>query len=313
MEQAYSGGVDLASQGGYHNLMAQTTGSHSVLLDFRGMEPAPERLIEIVRESAGLRGERLVVDWGGRFPWTLDRAAARRDAFPEQLVAAVDATVGASHRDLVVRLRSLLPSGYASRVSYRHLERARRDDAAEWRGALSKLASDLVDDLRSLLPSLAEIEVVAVAPEAEMLIAAAESSGLRGRQTADEPAEPLGGIEERLIDQEHPARVPRPIGEVHAALRAWREAGWRLVARFHEAVLCAAGDPARRGPDLVEAMKALSHHLRALREIRGRFKAVYEGLAADDAVAGFIADVSAPLHEQYAQLAARTASLRRTR
>jgi hypothetical protein len=298
--------------------MANRTGSDAVLLDTRGLEPSPERLLEIARRSAELPARAIVFDWGGRFPWRLDAGTCAPDAFPEQLVSALGSTVTSAGCRLGIRLRSALPEGYTSRIAYRHLDRARDGAQREWRRALEKLISDLIDDLRELLPGLSDLELVMEPAEADAVREAAGRAGLEVRATPmhEEPAasgELLGGIEPRLVRSGHPAATDRPVESLHERLASWRAETWMQVATVHEELVRAGADASWRGERLASAVKSLSRELRAGNSLRREFVAVYDGLAPAQAVGRFIRTVAAPLREQHGQLAARAAVVRSLR
>ncbi len=308
----------------------------TTVIDLRGLEPAPERLVEIVRRSALRPDCEIAVDWGGRFPWTIDATLIRVDAFPEAVVAAVASACTEASCRLSVVVRSVPPAVYSSRSAYRHLERARRRSGHEWRRALAKLTSDLVDDLRSLAPDLFGVVVSPECEHAELVERACVEAGLavrsltgktpRGRHSGVEAvpggvvgdeesgeAERTGGIEERLSRAGHPARLDRPFAAVHEELRRSRRSGWELVARAHERLIAAEADGPRRDRELVDAVRDLGRHLRGLRAVRSRFDETYAGLVPDGAVARLIRGVELPLREQYGQLSARTRAIRALR
>lgn len=307
------------------------------MIDLRGLEPAPERLVEIVRRSALSPDCEIAVDWGGRFPWTVDATLARADAFPEAVVAAVASACAEVSCRLSVVVRSMPPPVYSSRSAYRHLERARRRSGHEWRRALVKLTSDLVDDLRSLTPDLFGVVVAPECEHVELVERACVEAGLAVRSLAGKTAigrshsgveaapgaavgeaecgdaERTGGIEERLSRAGHPARLDRPFVAAHEELRGWRRSAWELVAGAHERLIAAEADGPRRDRELADAVRDLGRHLRGLRAVRARLDETYAGLVPDGAVARLLLGVELPLREQYGQLSARTRAIRALR
>ena len=298
------------------------------MIDLRGLEPAPERLVEIVRGSALRPDCEIAVDWGGRFPWTVDATLARADAFPEAVVAAVASACAEISCRLSVVVRSVPPPVYSSRSAYRHLERARRRSGHEWRRALVKLTSDLVDDLRSLTPDLFGVVVAPECEHVELVERACVEAGLAvrslaGKTAMEQPhsgveaapgaAERTGGIEERLSRAGHPARLDRPFVAAHEELRCWRRSAWELVAGAHERLIAAEADGPRRDRELADAVRDLGRHLRGLRAVRARLDETYAGLVPDGAVARLLRGVELPLREQYGQLSARTRTIRALR
>lgn len=301
--------------------MAPLLPEDATLLDLRGLEPAPQRLLEIVGASAGAPGADLVIDWGDRFPWSVDATVRAPRAFPEEVVAAVARACGSCRLWVVVR--SALPEAYTSREAYRHVERARRRSSHDWERALVKLASDLVDDMVSLMPQLSG---VVISPECErgaLVEAACAQAGIAAGRLPDgtasaperwpDDAERTGGIEERLCAAGHPARLARPFADAHSELRGWRERGWRLVGTAHERLIAAEAVGAHRDRDLADTVRSLGRHLRGLREVRRRFEETYEGLVPEGAVVRLLRGVDLPLREQYGQLAARARAVRTLR
>ncbi|MFW6260071.1 MAG: hypothetical protein ACOC6J_00670 [Spirochaetota bacterium] len=301
--------------------MAPVLPQDATLLDLRGLEPAAQRLLEIVGASAGGPGADLVIDWGGRFPWSVDATVLPPCVFPEEVVAAVARACDPCRLWMLVR--SALPAAYTSREAYRHVERARRRSSRDWERALAKLASDLVDDMVSLVPQLYG---VVIAPECErdaLIEAACAQAGIAARRLPEGPggaperrpddADRTGGIEERLCGAGHPARLDRPFAETHGELRGWRERGWRLVASAHERLIAAEAVGAHRDRDLAEAVRSLGRHLRRVREVRRRFEETYDGLVPDGAVVRLLRGVDLPLREQYGQLSARARAVRTLR
>ncbi|MFW6313160.1 MAG: hypothetical protein ACOC2N_04675, partial [Spirochaetota bacterium] len=256
--------------------------SESPLLDFRGIMPTPERVLEIVDASLSLPAGRLVIDWGGRFPWRTDPRANRADVMPEDLVAAVGERCSADGRELAFLLRHALPEFYSSRPAYRRLERARRDPDSQWDGALRKAASDLLDDLLELVPA-ATVCAVAGSGDAEVVRDAALKSGVAyfdyaHRLGADEDdASLLGGIEERLVRSSHPAAGRYEFARLHDELREWRRDGWLHVARAHECLTEASTDASLQGRRLLETNRALASHLKGFGSLRAAFEAAYGG------------------------------------
>ncbi|MFP4114868.1 MAG: hypothetical protein ACLFUA_10915, partial [Spirochaetales bacterium] len=289
----------------------------TILLDTRGLEPSAERLLEIVRSSLSCATCRVVFDWGDRFPWRLDDGTTGRDVFPEQLVAEAGALVARAGSELALRLRTALPEGFSSRSCYRHLDRARRTSTSEWRRALAKTVSDLMDDLVSLLPALSCVEIPHDSGDGEVVRSAALAAGLEvcGFRVPDHDGREglLGGIEERLARTGHPASLGSAIPALHDRLAAWRTTGWELVASLHEEVVAAASDPAKRGERLVSSKRELSRHLRGLRGVRSELALAYDGVAAAGAIDRFVARLAAPLREQHDALAARVSTIRRSR
>lgn len=304
--------------------MAPLLPSDATVIDLRGLEPAPERLVEIVRRSAARDDGELVVDWGERFPWTLDAALARADAFPEAVVAVVARACAEGACRLSVVVRSVLPPVYSSRSAYRHLERARRRSGDEWEAALAKLASDLVDDLLSLMPDLFGVVLAPECEHAPIVERTCLAAGLAVRELAGEAAERsaglssadaarTGGVEERLCRSGHPAGLDRPFVAVHAELRRWRARGWELVGGVHERLVVAEADGQRRDRELAGAVRDLGRHLRQSRALRARLEETYAGLVPDGAVRRLLREIDLPLREQYGQLAARARAVRSLR
>lgn len=295
--------------------------SDAILIDLRGLEPAPERLVEIVRVCAADASGDIVIDWGGRFPWTLDAALATRDAFAEEVVTAVAEACADSPCRLWMVVRSIVPPAYSSKRAYRHLERARRRSHDEWQRALGKLASDLVDDVVSLVPQLSGVVAAPECEHADLLERACGETGIalrsfpggRVESPAADGAADLGGIEERLVAAGCAAALDRPFAASHEALRRWRTRGWELVAGAHERLVAAEADGARRDRELAAAIRELARHLRGLRAVRIRLEEVYAGLVPDGALARLVRGVELPLREQYGHLAARAHAVRTLR
>lgn len=289
--------------------------TESILFDFRGIMPTPERVLEIVDASLALPARRLVIDWGGRFPWRIDPGLSRADVMPEHLVAAVGERCSAHGRELAVLLRHALPESCSSLPAYRRLERARRNPGSQWDAALRKAASDLIDDLLELVPT-ATVCSIAGSGDAEVLRDAARKSGVAYFEYGDgvdgEELEPrlLGGIEERLLRSGHPAAGEYDYSRLHDSLREWRRDGWLYVARVHECLTEASADPSLQGRRLVETNRTLARHLSGFGSMRAAFETAYDGAADEDSVRRFLHVVSAPLREQHGQLSARAAALR---
>jgi hypothetical protein len=287
-------------------------------LDLRGLEPTPERLIGVVRRWRETGTRDLVVDWGGRFPWSLDPSLSRADAYPERVVTAVAEESVACGVRLSIVLRSGVPDTYGARVSYRHVDRARTGRDPGWHAAYAKLVGDLVDDMIALVPGMYGLLVPAGCRDEEIIRGVCSTVGLACgafpvEAQAEHEAERTGGIEERLQRLGHPARLDRGFCAAHDALRSWREEGWRLVGLLHEELIAAEAEPARRDHALVEAMRGLRFHLRGEQSLRGRFGEVYDGLVPDGAVRRFLGPVSLPLREQHGLLAARAQAVRALR
>ncbi len=283
-----------------------------LLLDFRGIMPSPERVLEIVDASLSLPARRLVVDWGGRFPWRSDPGVNRADEMPEHLIGAVGERCHAHGRELAVLLRHALPESYASRPAYRRLERARRNPGSQWDAALRKAASDLLDDLLELVPATLVCSI-AGSGDAEVLRDAALKSGVAYFDygvDGDELEPALGGIEERLVRDAHPAAGAHDYSRLHDRLREWRREGWLHVARLHECLTEASIDPGLQGRRLVEMRRALAIHLTRFGSIRVDFETAYDKVADENSVRRLLHLVSAPLREQHGQLSARVAALR---
>ena len=285
-----------------------------VLLDFRGIEPTPERLLEIVDASIARADSRIAIDWGDRLPWSLDTAVRRRVTYPESLVAAVGERIARSGCRLSFVVRTLLPPGYASRAGYRHLDRARRGRTSEWTDALEKLSSDLLDDLQSLMPGLSDLELLVTAREEEIIRRAAACAGIVCHledlpPTCAERDARLGGIEERLSLTGHQASLARGFPDLHASLRRWRSEGWMLVGDLSDDLVRASRDSAC-GSSSVASMKRLSAHLRDASRIRASFERAYRGIATGTAIRCFLHEVVAPVREQYGHLAARVSTVR---
>ncbi len=297
------------------HMMDKPVADDAVLLDLRGLEPSPERVLRIVEASVRLDVRRIVIDWGGRFPWSLDTGVRPRPVFPEELVAAVDAKAAGAGKRLSTIVRTLLPEGYSGRDAYRHIECARTDEGAEWQPALEKLASDVVEDLCSLMPTLGDLDLRIAEADRRVLERVAARAGLTCRcavepaDSDDERGEYLGGVEERLWRTGHPAALGARFGELHEGLRRWRRNAWLLVGALHEDLVSAALDPACAARGLT-ARGRLEECLANLDSITEAFTNAYTGLAADGAVDRFFHRVRAPLREQYGHLWARAQTMR---
>ncbi len=295
--------------------MGREVCDEAVLIDLRGLEPAPERLLRIVEASVELDSSRIVVDWGGRFPWRVDPNVRSRSALPETLVAAVDARAACAGTRLSAVVRTLLPEGYSSCQGYRHLRHATNDGTAEWRPALEKLASDLVDDLCSLMPTMRDLDLCLGEPERGVLEHVAREAGLtchfgECRANPDDEREArLSGVEERLWRSGHPASLGVSFADLHERLRLWRLNAWVYVRELHEDLVCAALDSVFAAR-CVSSCGRLDAHLRGTDSMVEEFRRTYAGVAADGAVDRYFHAVCAPLREQYGQLRARADTLR---
>ena len=287
----------------------------AVLIDLRGLEPTPDRLLTIVEASLELDVKRIAIDWGGRFPWSVDPNVRARSAFPEALVSAVDAKVARTGTRLSTVIRRLLPEGYSSCHGYRHLEDAMRDETAEWRPALEKLASDVVDDLCSLMPTMRDLDLCLGEPERRVLERIARDAGLvchvRGCRTDpdDEREEHQSGIEERLWRSDHPAGLGGSFAGLHEGVKRWRVDAWARVRALHEDLVCAALDPSLSARCTLSCER-LGEQLRGIESTIETFRRAYAGLSTDDAVDRYFQAVCAPLREQFGQLRSRAETLR---
>ena len=285
----------------------------AALLDLRGLEPAPERLLDIVHGSLDLPVSRIVIDWGLRLP-IASSLENRLHAVPESLPPAVETVISRAGKRMSIVLRSVLPADRAGRSEYRHLERAGRPGSSEWNGALGKLAADVVDALLGLMPGLCELDLVLRPEQATLFSRAAAAAGLACRchgpaGSRDGAAAELSGIEERLQHQGHPARLDLDAHGLHEQVRGWRSDGWMIAAELAEAV--AAAVAGQQGEYLaVSLMKLLARHVRGLNALQSNLRTAYGRHAAHGAVERFLRRIAVPLREEHGMLAARLVSTR---
>lgn len=295
--------------------MDNAVGDEAVLIDLRGLEPAPQRLLRIVETSVELDPSRVAIDWGERFPWRVDPDVRARSAFPESLVAAIDARAARAGKRLSAVVRTLLPEGYSSCHGYRHLEYATNAETAEWRPALEKLASDLVDDLCSLMPTMRDLDLCTGEPERRVLEHVAREAGLTCHvrehlaDPDDEREERLSGVEERLWRSGHPAGLGASFADLHERVRRWRVNAWVHVGTLNEDLVCAALDSTFAARSAFSCGR-LGEHLRSIDTTIEEFRRAYAGISADGAVDRYFHAICAPLREQYGQLSARADTLR---
>ncbi|TVQ19528.1 MAG: hypothetical protein EA382_16265 [Spirochaetaceae bacterium] len=299
------------------------------VLDLRGVPVRAERTVELVRLVCA-RGFDPAIDWAGRFPWGVDGRVSS-DAYPQEVVAAIDRQARDRGRALLIVMRDPIPVGYSARVSYRTVWKSSNGSDSTLSRLVAKLQSDLIDDAAGLMPTLAGIVAVArsqqrdSAPDPRMraweslrdACAASQLSficadpGLRTAPDFRDDEDFVGGIEERVVLQGLVDGVH--IVEAHRALRAWRSDAWQLVGRLHEAVTDATCSPTAADDRLVDSVTRLRLHVRAFPPLVRDVDVAYRRVADSDAVRGHLRRVIAPVREQLSTLAARVSVVRSAR
>ncbi len=65
----------------------QTLTRSLLFIDFSILHPVPERVCDIIRAARNRGCTDMVVNWGGSFPWTVNKAMRNEYSFPEEAVA----------------------------------------------------------------------------------------------------------------------------------------------------------------------------------------------------------------------------------
>ena len=308
------------------------------VLDLRGVPVRPERIVDLAQRVCA-RGFDPAIDWGERFPWRVDSRVSR-DAYPEEVVAAVDRQARDTDRSVLIVMRDPIPVGYSARVAYRGLWRSASGSNPTLSRSVAKLQSDLIDDALELTPALAGIVAVGAVDDADppggpryaawnslgaacaasrldFLRADASDSFWSGgsdpRRVAPdvEDDDPVGGVEERvalqgLVDGES-------VVDAHRALRAWRADAWVLVGRLHQAVTDAADRAGVADAFLVGLLARLRHHVRTFSPLVRAVEQAYAERFDRDAARHHLRRVAAPVREQLATLSARVSVVRSAR
>jgi hypothetical protein len=115
------------------------------------------RLMELFSRTGVVR---LVVDWGGLFPWGLDERFQSRLAYTEQIVSGVDRAV----RELGMMHIPRLPVGenvscFLAQPAYRHMRYDSNDpDVLDPTApGVGKFVGDILEDIVALLPDLSGV------------------------------------------------------------------------------------------------------------------------------------------------------------
>ena len=312
--------------------MSAAQSPSSVTIDLRGIAPKPERVVSVIREIVRSGCAAVAVDWGDRFPWSIEERLST-SAFPEELVAAVGEEIGRAGSRLYCVWRSVLPDGFSSIPAYRHLYDAscRRSDLP-WPEGLAKLLSDLIDDVVAILPGVGGLLLVRC-PEGgneearKLLGEAAVAAGLeavpvdKASCAAEWISAPdfldnslpfTSGFEYRIAHLVSAGTIPKACGHPsHGAivqlakeLQRWRSDSWLAVAGLHETVIGFAHGASHRHT-LDVRRRRLRACLREGRRLLDRATAEYASLGSADAFSATVSDVANSLEEQYLTLSAR--------
>ncbi len=284
------------------------------VLDLTGIEPTPDRLLEIAEGFASV-GDDVIVDWGGRFPWSRGLVRWAFETFPEQLVSEATKKLAAGGASLALAIPALPPADSRIAGASGHLRRAAVGKRDEWARALTAYASDLITDALELAPEFTAVAVPESAPFAETLAAAAADSGLACVDFPVVRYVPFQSVEIRLLDEGDVLASRTKIGAIHREVAMRRESAWLLVAELHELLISAAegANRGRAGAAAAEALSSLGREIREVGKLRSRAESAYRGWALPGAVKAELARLVAPLREQHALLGSRLAVLRSIR
>ena len=284
----------------------------SLVVDLSGIEPSPDRLLEI---AAGFRAnvsEAVIVDWGGRFPWSKGLVRWGFETAPESLVLETMRRLGSNGGLVALAIPRLPPADSRTGGGAEHLRRAAAGRSAEWAHALEAYTRDLIEDALELAPDLGAIAVHPSASFGASVRAAAQESGLRVLTLPEITGEAYHSIEHDLAQRGHSLSKGTAILDLHRTVAELRQSGWDTVADLHELV---ADIPfgANRGLGADQAAGALRSLGRVIRELEAQTEAAamaYEGLAVTGAPKRELRRLIAPLREQHAMLGSRLSVLR---
>ncbi|TFH04107.1 MAG: hypothetical protein E4H09_04120 [Spirochaetales bacterium] len=304
--------------------------SSTAVLDLRGITPRPERVISALDLVLTPGLETLAVDWGDSFPWTVEPRIASPHAFPDEMVVQVAARCASAGVDLLSVWRGVLPGAYSGLSGYSHLERCARAerDLDRWQNALSKLLSDLIDDVMALAPTIRGLIVV----ESPLRVGTAVVRRILGHLITDrgmeahsagpedgsagvpgagdlfgESAGPGDSMEAR-IGTEPDERFT----EIARRAAAWVTESWSSVGLFH-AEICRMSGGAIPEQRLVDLRRAVAGEIRRGRDLMREMETLFSGRSADGAVSARFQPVFNALGEQYSMLRGRAGSLRQSR
>jgi hypothetical protein len=286
-----------------------------LLLDLHGVEPAPDRLLEIARGLAGRDADRdIAVDWGLRFPWSRGVVRNAGEVFPEQLVAQVTDALAAGGTPVLIVLSRVPPPDSRPHGALRHLERAARANDAEWTPALRKHVTDLLEDAIELATAASGFAVPAGAPHAGVVRRVRDELNVGFAEVERGFPEVLSSVEIALARTGDALAVDRALVEQHDAIAENRSTAWNLVAEAHEALLT-LGEGAYRahGDDTASLLRELGVAIRALTRYRRSFEEMYRGIAVPGSAGAQVERLIRPLREQHSNLRVRLASVRSLR
>ncbi len=119
--------------------------------------PRPERLLRLMELLPRLGFSRLIIDWGGLFPWTLDERFQSRLAYTDQVIAEADKAARQHGMENIPRLpvgRNM--SCFLAHPTYRHLRlESNNPDVLDPNApGVRKFIGDLLEDVISLTPEI---------------------------------------------------------------------------------------------------------------------------------------------------------------
>lgn len=268
------------------------------VLDLRGIEPAPDRLLEVASGFCP-DSEAVVVDWGGRFPWSL--GSGRHRVLPEALVAKTVELLAARGTHVWHLLRDLPPPEAVAWTTVRHLRAAAQGRAPRWIPALVSHAESLLEDVKALAPAVCGFAVPAGTPLNKVLRSAVSSLPSLFIPEDSAATASLTSLELHLLQLGHPLAGPSEIAAWHQSVEDRRADGWRVVARLHEALLAGHRDGAGQLRLLGRAIREMQREIPLAEELYGVRVPV-------NALRTEMRGITGPLREQHAMLGARVAS-----